>query len=178
MSTTRQYTTTNGNNEPIAIIGSGCRFPGGAHTPARLWEELKAPRDLLGEVPKNRFNIDSFWRPDGGGQGRSNTRHTRIRYPKTPTPLRLILETVYEGIASAGLKVEELAGSSTAVYVGVMGHDFEDNIVSDLNDVPAHAGLGLSTSIVSNRVSYFFDWHGPSVCDDHEPTVHCVVMVD
>ncbi|GKT48775.1 lovastatin nonaketide synthase mokA [Colletotrichum spaethianum] len=168
-------------NEPIAVIGSGCRFPGGINTPSKLWDELKAPTDLQRQIPKDRFNIESFYHPDGTHQGRTNAVHAYTLSANTHAfdpsffniqpheaeaidpQQRLLLETVYEGIASAGLRVENLAGSSTAVYVGVMTHDFETNITRDLNNVPTHTATGISLCIASNRVSYFFDWHGPSL---------------
>ena len=58
------YTT-----EPIAIVGSSCRFPGGANTPSKLWELLKEPRDLLEEIPPSRFYPNGFYHPDGEHHG-------------------------------------------------------------------------------------------------------------
>lgn len=62
--------------EPIAIIGTGCRFPGEASSPSRLWELLKRPRDLLREIPQDRFNGDGFYHPDPEYHGNSNTKHS------------------------------------------------------------------------------------------------------
>ncbi|KAG6012888.1 putative PKS/NRPS-like protein biosynthetic cluster [Claviceps pusilla] len=171
-------------NEPIAVIGSGCRFPGGINTPSRLWDELQAPRDLQREIPKDRFNIDAFYHPEGSHQGRTNARYAYTLsgdihafdasffniQPHEAEAIdpqqRLLLETVYEGIASAGLRMDSLAGSSTAVYVGMMTHDFETNKTHDVDNVPIHTATGMSLCIASNRVSYFFDWHGPSMTLD------------
>ncbi|RYP45940.1 hypothetical protein DL768_007780 [Monosporascus sp. mg162] len=186
-------------NEPIAVIGSGCRFPGGINTPSKLWDELKAPRDLQREIPKQRFNVDAFYHPEGTHQGRTNARHAYTvsgnihafdasffniqphEAEAIDPQQRLLLETVYEGISSAGLKVEDLAGSSTAVYVGMMTHDFETNITLDLNDVPTHTATGISLCIAANRLSYFFDWHGPSMtldtaCSSSLVAVHLAVQ--
>ncbi|KAL0941432.1 beta-ketoacyl synthase domain-containing protein [Colletotrichum truncatum] len=186
-------------NEPIAVVGSGCRFPGGINTPSKLWDELKAPTDLQRPIPKDRFNIDSFYHPDGTHQGRTNAMHAYTLSTNThafDAPFfniqpheaeaidpqqRLLLETVYEGISSAGMKVEDLAGSSTAVYVGVMTHDFETNITRDLTNVPTHTATGISLCIASNRLSYFFDWHGPSMtldtaCSSSLVAVHLAVQ--
>jgi hybrid polyketide synthase/nonribosomal peptide synthetase ACE1 len=79
---------------------------------------------------------------------------------------RLLLETVYEGLESAGLTLESLQGSSTAVYVGLMSCDYTDVVQGDIDCIPKYAGTGISRSIHSNRISYFFDWHGPSVTID------------
>ncbi|KAI1422434.1 polyketide synthase [Xylaria sp. FL1777] len=186
-------------NEPIAVIGSGCRFPGGIDTPSKLWEQLKAPTDLQRPIPPSRFNIDSFYNPDGTHPGRTNAKHAYTLSEDTrefdasffniqpheaeaiDPQQRLLLETVYEGIASAGLKVEDLAGSPTAVYVGVMTHDFETNVTRDLSSVPTHTATGISLCIASNRLSYFFDWHGPSMtldtaCSSSLVAVHLAVQ--
>ncbi|RAK98120.1 putative hybrid PKS/NRPS enzyme EqiS-like protein [Aspergillus ibericus CBS 121593] len=170
--------------EPIAIIGSGCRFPGEASSPSRLWDLLQAPRDCLTEIPKDRFNWEGYRYPDGPRHGSSTTKYTHFikedirRFdphffniqPAEADAIdpqqRLLLETVYEGIESAGLTIEGLQGSPTAVYVGMMGCDYADVIQGDVDCTPTYAGTGTSRSIHSNRISYFFDWHGPSMTID------------
>ncbi|KAK5633748.1 hypothetical protein RRF57_009462 [Xylaria bambusicola] len=64
--------------EPIAIIGSGCRLPGGADTPSKLWDILKSPSDLRREIPKDRFNVDRYYHPDNSHHGTSNIRHSYV----------------------------------------------------------------------------------------------------
>ena len=167
--------------EPIAIIGSGCRFPGGADTPSKLWEILKNPRDLSTKIPNQRFNVDAFYHPDGSYHGRTNAPYAyfldeNIRafdanffniQPQEAEVIdpqhRLLLETVYEALSTAGLKLEDLQGSPTAVYVGQMMNDYKDIVNHDLEGIPTYAATGTAASILSNRISYFFDWHGPSV---------------
>ena len=171
---------TSAPNELVAVIGSGCRFPGGANTPSKLWELLKQPRDLLSKIPKDRFDVDAFYHHDGSHHGRTNARHSYMLEENTHAfdasffniqpheadvidpQQRLLLETVYEAVSSAGLRVEDLQGSPTAVYVGMMTHDFETNVTHDLNEIPTYTATGISACIASNRLSYFFDWHGPS----------------
>nr|OQO23245.1 hypothetical protein B0A51_12846 [Rachicladosporium sp. CCFEE 5018] len=170
--------------EPIAILGSGCRFPGGADSPAKLWELLKQPRDLLTEIPKGRFNIDAFYHPDGTHPGSTNVRHSYFLeenihafdatfFGIKPSEAdcidpqhRILLETVFEALSNARQKLETLAGSQTAVYCGLMCNDHGDNIKQDLNAAPIYSATGTAASILSNRVSYFFDWHGPSMTID------------
>lgn len=171
-------------NEPIAVVGSGCRFPGSATSPSKLWELLKAPRDLVKKVPKERFNVDAFYHPDGSHHGRTNAQYAYFldedpyifdpgffNIPPSEVDTidpqqRLLLETVYESISSAGLKIEDLRGSPTAVYVGMMQRDFLDIQNYDLDALNIYAATGTSASILSNRVSYVFDWHGPSMTID------------
>ncbi|KAH8896398.1 putative polyketide synthase [Thozetella sp. PMI_491] len=172
------------HNEPIALIGSGCRFPGGATSPSRLWELLKSPRDLVKKVPKERFNIDGYYHPDGTHHGRTNAQHAYFLeedpyafdpgfFNISPNEVdtidpqqRLLLETVYDSLLSAGLKMEDLRGSPTAVYVGLMQRDFLDNANYDMDALSTYAATGAAASILSNRVSYAFGWHGPSMTID------------
>lgn len=170
--------------EPIAVIGTGCRFPGESSSPAKLWELLQQPRDVLSTIPESRFNPEGFYHPDGLHHGTSNVKHS---YLLTEDPFRfdaqffgvkpveansldpqqrLILETVYEGLESAGLAVNRLHGSDTAVYVGVMGGDYADMLNRDPDAFPTYFATGTARSILSNRVSYFFDWRGPSMTID------------
>ena len=169
------------SNEPVVVIGSACRFPGGLDTPSKLWELLKEPRDLQSTIPKERFNIDAFYHRDGSHPGRTNARHgyflqedlrsfdasffnIQAGEAESMDPQqRLLLETTYEAVSSAGLRLQDLRGSPTAVYVGIMTHDFEVTKVQDLQHSPTYLVTGSATSIASNRLSYFFDWRGPSV---------------
>ncbi|OOQ90641.1 putative hybrid NRPS/PKS enzyme [Penicillium brasilianum] len=174
----------NAKTEPIAVIGSGCRFPGDSNSPSKLWELLRYPRDVLSTIPESRFNPEGFYHPDGLHHGTSNVKHS---YLLTEDPFRfdaqffgvkpveansmdpqqrLVLETVYEGLESAGLAVNKLHGSDTAVYVGVMGGDYADMLNRDPDAFPMYFATGTARSILSNRVSYFFDWHGPSMTID------------
>ena len=171
-------------NEPIAVIGSGCRFPGESTSPSKLWELLCQPRDLSARIPLNRFNPDGFYHPDGLHHGSSNVRDSYVlsedhrhfdaqffsikpvEANSVDPQQRLLLETVYEAIESAGLKLEDMQGSATAVYVGVMGGDYSDLILRDLDTIPTYFATGTARSILSNRVSYFFDWRGPSMTID------------
>ncbi|TLD28732.1 hypothetical protein PspLS_03350 [Pyricularia sp. CBS 133598] len=148
---------------------------GGVNRPSRLWGLLLNPQNVQSEVPKDRFNIDSFYHEDGSHPGRSNARHgyfikTDVRAFDAPffgiqasetesldPQQRLILETTYEALCSAGIPMQSLRGSPTAVYLGIMTHDYELTRASDTNHTPAYGVTGGAASIASNRVSYFFD---------------------
>lgn len=170
--------------EPIAIVGSACRFPGDATTPSKLWDLLKAPRDVLSEIPESRFSTKAFYHPDGLHHGTTNVRHSYLLsddhrlfdaqfFGTKPVEAnsidpqqRLLLETVYEGIETSGIPMENLQGSNTGVYVGLMTNDYADMLGRDVQNFPTYFASGTARSILSNRVSYFFDWRGPSMTID------------
>lgn len=172
------------NHEPIAIIGSGCRLPGGASSPSKLWDILRKPRDLLRKIDIDRFNTNGFYHPDGRHHGTSNVQHAYlleedfrlfdagffgikpIEAESIDPQQRLLLETVYESLENAGLPLERLRGSDTAFYAGVMAADYTDTLTRDVDTFPQYFGTATARSILSNRVSYTFDWHGPSMTID------------
>ena len=170
--------------EPIAIVGGACRFSGDANSPSKLWELLEKPRNVRREIPDNRFNIQGFYHPNYAHHGHFNVKHSYM-LNDDPTvfdagffginPLearamdpqqRLLLETVYEAIESGGQTIEGLQGSDTAVYAGVMTADYEAMLLRDLDVAPTYVAVGTSRAVLSNRISYFFDWHGASVTMD------------
>ncbi|KAI1350261.1 hypothetical protein F5Y01DRAFT_326635 [Xylaria sp. FL0043] len=176
---------TSQNTEPIAIIGSACRFPGGVDSPSALWELLKSPRDVCSEIPPDRFDTRGYYHPNAHHHGTTNVRHSYLLpsenllafdaafFNISPNEAesmdpqqRLLLETVYEALDSGGHTIDSLRGSDTAVYTGTMGVDYNDTGVRDLNTVPQYFATGVNRAIISNRVSYFFDWHGPSMTID------------
>ncbi|PWY83904.1 polyketide synthase [Aspergillus sclerotioniger CBS 115572] len=175
---------TDYQTEPIAIVGSSCRFPGGASSPSKLWDLLQDPYDLLREIPPSRFNPKGFYHPNGEYHGSTNVMQSYLLeedpclfdhrffniHPKEAESMdpqqRLLLETVYEGIEAAGYSMQRLKASSTAVFVGQMTADYHDVLLRDVDSTPQYLATGTSRSIMANRVSYFFDWRGPSVTID------------
>ncbi|KAK0123298.1 Polyketide synthase 19 [Cadophora gregata f. sp. sojae] len=79
---------------------------------------------------------------------------------------RILLETVYEGLESTGYSMQQLRGSSTAVFVGCMSFDYQFTSIRGLDSLPQYHATGNAASILANRVSYFYDWRGPSVTLD------------
>jgi hybrid polyketide synthase / nonribosomal peptide synthetase ACE1 len=138
--------------EPIAIIGSGCRFPGDADSPSKLWEILSKPCDLLKKI--DRFNTEGFYHPNGHHYGTANVQHAYLLdedyrlfdagffgikpvEAESIDPLqRILLETVYESLENAGLPLERLQDSDTAFYVGVMATDYTDILMRDVDTFP------------------------------------------
>lgn len=172
------------SQEPIAIVGGGCRFAGGASSPSKLWDIVYHAQDVLQEIPPDRFNLRSFHHHNSQHPGKTNVRNAylltenvrhfdaqffnlkAVEAAAIDPQHRILLETVYEGIDSAGLTIEELKGSDTGVYVGLMYGDYENLQFRDLNNLPTYNATGNARSIVSNRISYFFDWNGPSMTID------------
>lgn len=170
--------------EPIAIIGSACRFPGDASSPSKLWELLRQPRDVLKEIPDDRFNTAAFYHPDALHHGTTNVKHAYllddnlahfdaqffgvkpVEANSVDPQQRILLETVYEGLERAGIPLEKLQRSQTAVYVGVMSADYTELLARDIDAFPTYFASGTARSILANRISYFFDWRGPSMTID------------
>ncbi|KAL8780315.1 MAG: hypothetical protein Q9213_006513 [Squamulea squamosa] len=171
--------------EPIAIIGSGCRFPGESTSPSKLWDLLHSPRDLSQTIPsESRFNANGFYHPNGEHHGSSNVTKSYFleenprlfdsgffsiapREAEAIDPQqRLLLETVYEAMENAGLTLRGLKGSQTSAYVGSMSADYTDIQTRDVESLSQYMITGTSRALLSNRLSYYFDWHGPSISVD------------
>ncbi|KAF3480350.1 Beta-ketoacyl synthase, active site protein [Arthroderma uncinatum] len=170
--------------EPIAIVGVGCRFPGNANTPSKLWDLLNEPYETGKDIPINRFNLNKFYHPDGSHHGTCNVKRTYfldedVRVfdagffgipPGEAAAMdpqhRLLMETVYEAMETAGMTISSLQGSDTAVYVGIMCSDYYILGAQDYREVPTYNSTGIANSNASARLSYFFDWHGPCMTLD------------
>ncbi|KAI0410370.1 hypothetical protein F5X98DRAFT_386188 [Xylaria grammica] len=169
---------------PIAIIGSACRFPGGASSPSKLWQLIEEPCDLRREIPPDRFNVERFYHESGLRRGTSNIKdaYTLSEDPRVfdadffgikPVEVsgmdpnhRLLLEVTYEALESAGIPKEDLRGSHMGVFVGLMGDDYYGIGGRDIQNTPRYFASGAARSLLSNRLSYFFDLHGPSMTID------------
>ncbi|EEP78969.1 hypothetical protein UREG_03815 [Uncinocarpus reesii 1704] len=186
--------------DPIAVIGSACRFPSSLNSPSKFWDFLCKPHDLLTDIPKDRFNANGFYHPNGLHHGTSNVKQSYflqedfrafdagffnikpVEAHSIDPQQRLLLETVYESLEAAGLSVEGLFGSQTGVYVGLMCEDYIDHLQRDINAAPTYLPTGTARSIISNRISYFFNWHGPcmtidTACSSSLVAVHQAVQL-
>ncbi|KAJ2993411.1 hypothetical protein NUW58_g1849 [Xylaria curta] len=168
-------------SEPVAIIGTSCRLPGGVNSPSKLWELLKHPVDLSSTIPSSRFNPDAFYHSNAEHSGTANVTkaylleddplafdnqffNISVREAESMDPQqRIILEVVYEAIEASGYSISQLRGSSTGVFLGQMTDDYRDLTLRDMDCHPLYTGTGISRCILANRVSYTFDWKGPSV---------------
>ncbi len=170
--------------EPIAIIGMGCRFPGGADDPDRFWSLLKEGRDAIREVPRDRWDIDAYFDPDPDAAGRMSARAggflDRVdgfdaaffgitpREALTMDPQqRLLLEVTWEALEHAGLSAERLAGSSTGVFVGICNSDHFHRLIQRGDEaIDAYIASGSAHSVAAGRISYVLGFQGPALSID------------
>jgi acyl transferase domain-containing protein/aryl carrier-like protein len=171
--------------EPIAIIGIGCRFPGGANSPDAFWKMLCDGVDAITEIPPDRWNIKLFFESEQGAPGKTYAKWGGFidgidRFdagffgisPREAASMdpqqRLLLEASYEAIEDAGLRLESLAQSNTGVYVGISTTDYAQlqSTYDDQESIETHTTTGSVMSIAANRISYCFDLKGPSVAVD------------
>lgn len=167
----------------FAIVGIGCRFPGGVTSLEGLWNVLSGGMDVVTSVPGERFDLARYWHPDRKAYGRTCSVSAGIvgdvkkfdaaffgMSPKEAEALdpqqRMMLEMAWEAFEDAGIAPSEAAGSKTAVYVGAASTDMGIIHADDPSMTGPYAMTGTSLSIIANRLSYFFDLHGPSMTID------------
>ena len=170
---------------PIAVIGLGCRAPGGVVDADSFWRLLEEERDAIGPVPSDRWNHEAFYDPDPETPGRIATRNggflDRIDgfdpefFGITPREAagmdpqqRLLLEVVWEALENAGQAPTGLSGTSTGVFIGAAAADYAylQLEAGDPNLLDAHFASGMAHSVLSGRVSYLLGLQGPALTID------------
>lgn len=166
----------------IAIVGRSCRIPGAASV-ASLWELLQSGRCAVSRVPADRWSLERLYHPRSNERGRSYTWSAGLlddiwgfdpavfglspREAEQMDPQqRLLLELSFEALEDAGIKPSALAGSQTGVFVGASALDYGNLRILDSAAADPYFATGNTLSIISNRISYIFDLHGPSFTVD------------
>ena len=173
------------HKEGIAIIGIGCRFPGGVNDAEALWKLLVEGREAVCEVPPDRWNVERFYDPEPGVVGKSIARRGGFvdgidqfdpqffgisprEAPYVDPQHRLLLETAWEAIEDAGIVLDLERGTDLRVFVGISHNDYQviQGTPWDSSGISPHSPTGTAHSIAANRISYCFNLRGPSVALD------------
>ncbi|NES02153.1 MAG: acyltransferase domain-containing protein [Okeania sp. SIO2F4] len=167
--------------EPIAIIGTGCRFPGGANDPELFWQILRNGVDTIQEVPSDRWNVDAYYDPTPETPGKTYTRKggflSKIDefdaeffglHPREVTSMdpqqRLLLEVSWETLENAGVAPEKLTGSKSGVFLGISVNEYGQQALFDSpTDIDVYAATGNALSVAAGRLSYSLGWQGPAM---------------
>ncbi|MCP4121637.1 MAG: SDR family NAD(P)-dependent oxidoreductase [Bacteroidetes bacterium] len=169
--------------EPIAVVGIGCRYPGGIQDMQTFWDVLINGRDVISDIPDNRLgkpdmivdparnpgkivtasggfldNIDEF----DASFFNISPREAEVMDPQQ----RVMLEITFEALEDAGIKLRKIAGSKTGVYVGQWTNDYENRVINATKDFDLYATTGTGRYATAGRISYAFNLQGPSMAVD------------
>ena len=170
--------------EPLAVIGIGCRFPGGINTPDDLWEAVRDGRDLVGPFPVDRgWDLDALYDPTGERFGTSYVKEGAFLdelamfdagffgiSPREALAMdpqqRIILEVAWEAFEHARIDPTSLHGTRTGVYVGATDFDYGRQLAKIPPELEGNVMIGRSGAVTSGRIAYFLGLHGPAVTVD------------
>jgi acyl transferase domain-containing protein/aryl carrier-like protein len=167
------------DSDGIAIVGIAARFPG-AENYREFWENLKQVTCSIREIPAQRWTANRYYSPVADDANKSVSKWGGFidgvdlfdamffgispREAKCMDPQqRIALELAWACIEDAGYAQETLRGSRTGVYLGVMNFDYRERLTEAAGPIAGHVSTGSSAALIPNRISYYFDWRGPSV---------------
>ncbi len=173
------------NNEPIAVIGMGCHFPGGAENPEKFWQLLVNGIDAVTEVPVMRWSSDLYYDADPDASGKIHTRFGGFLqagidefdpqfFGMTPREAislepqqRLLMETTWQALENANIATDSLFKSKTGVYIGMAAGDYAHKVLnSDPSYLDAYYETGNALSVAAGRLSYLLGLTGPGMVVD------------
>jgi acyl transferase domain-containing protein len=171
-------------DDPPVIVGMACRLPGDIGSPSDLWEFIVDQKSAQGPVPSERYNIEGFYRPDGGNRsGMTNVPGgyfinedirmfdnglfgiNNLEATYMDPQQRKLLEVVYECLEGAVVSMESVSGSTTGVFVANFSVDYQPMMTRDLDYLHRYIASGSGATIMSNRISHVFNLQGPRYVD-------------
>jgi phthiocerol/phenolphthiocerol synthesis type-I polyketide synthase D len=177
--------------DPIAVIGLGCRLPGGVHGPAQFWRLLSDGREAVSEIPPARWADYPAVPPgitrwggfldDVAGFDAEFFGITPREAARMDPQQRMVLEVAWEALEHAGIAPASLRGSRTGVFVGISGTEYAALSLAGPAEVDAWSCTGGALAIAANRISYVLDLRGPSMsvdtaCSSSLTSVHLAVQ--
>jgi acyl transferase domain-containing protein/acyl carrier protein len=172
------------DDEPLAIVGMACRYPGGSRSPAEFWRMMTEERDGVSFFPEDRgWDVGTLYDPEPGIPGKSYVREGGFLHeapdfdaeffgitPREAQAMdpqqRLLLETCWEAAEDAGIDPLSLHGTSTGVFAGVMYHDWATRLDRAPDELQGYLGSGSMASIATGRIAYTLGLQGPAVTVD------------
>ncbi|MGW0733747.1 type I polyketide synthase [Streptomyces sp. NPDC002851] len=170
--------------DPIAVVGMGCRYPGAVASAADLWDVVATCRDVVSDLPRDRgWDLEALYDADPDRPGTAYARAGgfldgvaefdadffgigRTEATAMDPQQRLLLQTVWETLEDAGVDPAALRSSATGVYVGTSGQDYEVLARSGGGDLEGYWGTGTAGSVLAGRVAYAFGFEGPTLTID------------